>query len=76
MIVQVRQRLAWWTRLACWRSYFSRASLRWRSFFPATPVVLLAGDATTLISETARIVPGHCRLRRLCYRFVALLADR
>ena len=42
MIVQVRQRLAWWTRLACWRSYFSRASLRWRSFFPATPVVLLA----------------------------------
>src|SRR5262249_25349927 len=28
--------------LACWRSYFSRASLRWRSFFPATPVVLLA----------------------------------
>src|SRR5215831_5619878 len=42
MISQLRQRLAWWTRLACWRSYFSRASLRWRSFFPATPVVLLA----------------------------------
>jgi len=75
MIAQVRHRLAWWARLACCRSYFSRASLRWRSFFPATPVVLLAGDAT-LISETARIVPGHCRLRRLCYRFVALLADR
>jgi hypothetical protein len=43
---------------------------------PRHAVVLLAGDATTLISETARIVPGRCRLRRLCYRFVALLMDR
>jgi hypothetical protein len=29
-----------------------------------------------LISETSRIVPARCRLRRLCYRFVALLMAR
>ena len=62
-------------RLACCRSYCSRASLRWRSFFPATPVVLPRQWCHVLISETSRIVPGRCRLRRLCYRFVAL-ADR